>query len=93
MDLMAVLLLFIGIGIGFFIGFFFKKSKSNLNEDSSEVIKLSERLNNAITIHNEQKEQIAKLSNLKDELISNNSQLKEANQNLEIKLKEHKVHS
>ncbi len=92
MDLMGILLLIIGIAVGFALGWLLKKGNSNIgtSNDSGELIKLNERLKNAITIHTEQKESIENLSKEKELLISENSQLKEANQNLEEKLKEHK---
>jgi DNA recombination protein RmuC len=98
MDLSGILFLVVGITVGFFIGLFYKKSKSinglnnttdstNLNE---EIGALKGRLEAATDNYKEQKLAIENLANEKELLISENSQLKEANQNLEIRLKEHK---
>lgn len=96
MDLTGILLLIIGIAVGFALGWLLKKSKSNsgiIDSDSGqlkeEIASLKARLEGAVTNHKEQKEKIESLSIQKDDLISDNSQFKEANQNLEKKLTEH----
>ena len=99
MDLMGILLLIIGLVAGFFIGFLFKKTNNppqltvENNEENLkiEVATLSTRLESAIENYKEQKESIESLSHQKNELLTENAQLKEANQNLEAKLKEHKL--
>ena len=96
---MGILLLIIGLVAGFFIGFLFKKTNNppqltvENNEENLkiEVATLSTRLESAIENYKEQKESIESLSHQKNELLTENAQLKEANQNLEAKLKEHKL--
>jgi len=98
MDLMGILLLIIGLITGFFIGFLFKKinNSSQLtieNNDENlkiEIATLKTRLDSATENYKEQKNIIETLSSQKDKLISENSKLKEANQNLEEKLNDHK---
>jgi len=92
MDIMAILLLIIGIAVGFVFGWLLKKSKSiDGNSNVNELIKLNERLENAVKNHNEQKSDIQRLSEENKELIANNSQLNEANKNLDKKLHEQKA--
>lgn len=96
MDLMGIILLFIGIAIGFALGWLFKNNKSASNgEDTNslkeEVGSLTGRLSAAIENYKEQKEQIEKLSSQKDELLATNSQLQAENMNLTERLKEHKL--
>ncbi|PCI99227.1 MAG: DNA recombination protein RmuC [Flavobacteriales bacterium] len=99
MDLMGILLLVIGLVAGFFIGFLFKKtnmaaSSSEENNDENlkiEIATLKTRLDSATQNYKEQKETIEKLFSEKNGLLSENAQIKEANQNLETKLKEHKA--
>jgi DNA recombination protein RmuC len=97
MDLMAILLLIIGIAVGFALGWLLKKSNSvpeingsSNNQLNENIASLNARLEAAKENYIEQKKKIEALSILKDNLISDNSQLKEANQNLENKLNEHK---
>jgi DNA recombination protein RmuC len=97
MDLMGILLLIIGLVAGFFIGFLYKKNNASLpNEENNsdtliiEIATLTARLESAAENYKEQKLQIESLSNQKNQLISENAQFKEANQNLELKLKDHK---
>jgi DNA recombination protein RmuC len=98
MELMGILYLIVGIGIGFLIGKLIKKGSDsdNLDIDNSkelteELGTLKGRLNAAVENYQEQKEQIVNLSSQKETLISENSQLKESNQNLSDKLIEHKT--
>jgi len=96
---MGILLLVIGLVAGFFIGFLFKKtnmaaSSSEENNDENlkiEIATLKTRLDSATQNYKEQKETIEKLFSEKNGLLSENAQIKEANQNLETKLKEHKA--
>jgi len=98
MDLMGIVYLIVGIGIGFLIGKLLKKegSTDNLDTDNSkelteELGTLKGRLNAAVENYQEQKDLITTLSQQKETLISENSQLKESNQNLSEKLTEHKT--
>ncbi|MCO6499251.1 MAG: DNA recombination protein RmuC [Vicingus serpentipes] len=84
MSLAGILLLIIGIAIGFALGWILKKTK-----ESGDGI-LQGRLDAAIETFKEQKEQIQRLSIQKEELISKNSELNADKQNLLEKLKEHK---
>ncbi len=98
MDLIGILLLIIGLILGFFIGFLFKKNndsseiaiENNGDHLKIEIATLKTRLDSAIENYKEQKETIEKLSFHKNELLSENAQVKEANQNIKLKLKEHK---
>jgi len=97
MDLSGILFLIVGIGIGFFIGKLLKNQATTENKETDNSKELTEelgtlkgRLNAAVENYQEQKLQIESLSNQKEVFISENSQLKEANQNLVLKLKEHK---
>ena len=94
MDFMSILLLIIGIAIGFALGWLLKKSNTtgngNTDQLKEEIGTLNGRLTAAIDNYKEQKDKIDTLSGQKEQLISENSQLKEANQNLDTKLKEHK---
>jgi len=99
MDLMGIALLIIGLLVGFAIGFLYKKNKgsstlSQENDDSKsltiEITTLKTRLESAVENYKEQKDNIENLAGQKEQLISDNSQLKEANQNLDAKLKDHK---
>jgi len=97
MDLSGILFLIIGLVIGFVLGKFLKKDNSVLEKKNDDAEKLTEelgslkgRLNAAIENYQEQKQSIENLSNQKNQLLSENAQLKEANQNLESRLKEHK---
>lgn len=103
MDLIGIILLVIGITVGFALGWLLKNNKQNDNgqgSDSflaeisnlkSELSAANARLEGAIENHKEQKIQIEKLAAQKDELLSTNSQLLAENENLTIKLKEHKL--
>ncbi|MDG1477493.1 MAG: DNA recombination protein RmuC [Vicingaceae bacterium] len=95
---MGIVYLIVGIGIGFLIGKLLKKegNTDNLDADNSkelteELGTLKGRLNAAVENYQEQKDQITTLSQQKETLISENSQLKESNQNLSEKLIEHKT--
>ena len=95
---MGIVYLIVGIGIGFLIGKLLKKevNTDNLDTDNSkelteELGTLKGRLNAAVENYQEQKDQITTLSQQKETLISENSQLKESNQNLSEKLTEHKT--
>ena len=95
---MGIVYLIVGIGIGFLIGKLLKKegSTDNLDTDNSkelteELGTLKGRLNAAVENYQEQKDLITTLSQQKETLISENSQLKESNQNLSEKLTEHKT--
>ncbi|MBL4668064.1 MAG: DNA recombination protein RmuC [Flavobacteriales bacterium] len=97
MDLSGILFLIIGLVIGLVLGKFLKKDNSVLEKKNDDAEKLTEelgslkgRLNAAIENYQEQKQSIENLSNQKNQLLSENAQLKEANQNLESRLKEHK---
>ena len=96
MDLMGILLLIIGIAVGFALGWLLKKSNTNntsgsgiSNSSQEEIGTLKGRLDAAVENYKEQKLNIEVLAKEKETLISDNSQLKEANLNLEQKLKEH----
>ncbi|PCJ28093.1 MAG: DNA recombination protein RmuC [Flavobacteriales bacterium] len=97
MDLIGILLLVVGIGIGFILGWLFKKNTSNDSIGGKNTPQLKEeigtlkgRLDAAIENYKEQKINIENLSKENKGLLSENSQLKESNQNLETKLKDHK---
>ena len=94
---MGILLLVIGIAVGFALGWLLKKGNANsgiIGGDSGQLTEeigtLKGRLEGATNNYKEQKETIENLFKEKELLISENSTLKEANQNLEEKLKEHK---
>lgn len=95
MDLMGIILLIIGIAVGFALGWLLKNNKVSGNEDNSnsleEIGSLNGRLSAAVENYKEQKIQIEKLSLQKDELLATNSQLQTENENLTEKLKEHKL--
>lgn len=98
MDLLGIVYLIVGLGLGFFIGKSLNKKTGtdNSNQDNSkelteELGTLKGRLNAAVENYQEQKGQIENLSQQKENLISENSQLKESNQNLSEKLTEHKT--
>ncbi len=97
MDLMGIVYLIVGIGIGFLIGKILKKDANSEETDTDNSAQLTEelgtlkgRLNAAVENYQEQKNQITTLSEQKVTLVSENSQLKEANNNLTAKLAEHK---
>jgi len=90
---MGILLLIIGIAIGFALGWLLKKSNSSISDSSNpqeEIGNLNGRLESAIEKFREQKEQIDILSQQKEELIAHNSQLQTGNNNLNEKLIDHK---
>ena len=98
MDITAIILLIIGIAVGFALGWVLKKnngSDQNSTNDSEnlkgEIGNLNGRLESAIEKFKEQKEHIELLSQQKEELIALNSQLQTDNNNLNEKLKEHKL--
>ncbi len=97
MDLMGIILLIIGIGVGFALGWLLKKGNANdglmnnnADELKSEIGTLTGRLSAAVENYKEQKIQIEELLTQKEQLIANNSQLNTENQNLAIRLKEQK---
>ena len=97
MDFTAILLLILGLGIGFALGWLFKKSKQSEEVDNSEVEQLKQeiavlnsRIEAATENYKEQKLKIEELSLQKDELLSTNSQLATNNLNIEEKLKDQK---
>lgn len=97
MDFTAILLLILGIAIGFALGWLLKKSKSSENENNNEsealkqeIAVLKSRIEAAAENYKEQKQQIDVLSLQKDELLATNAQLAANNQNVEEKLKEQK---
>lgn len=103
MDLIGIILLIIGIAVGFALGWMLKNNKASGNEDDSnslleeinniknELSASKARLEAATENYKEQKEYITKLTLQKDELLSTNSQLQNENQNLTERLKEHKL--
>lgn len=95
MDLMGIILLIIGIAVGFALGWLMNNKKSGDGANNSDSLKeeigsLNGRLAAAVENYKEQKNQIEKLNTQKDELLANNAQLKTDNENLTLKLKEHK---
>ena len=97
MAITNILILIIGIAVGFALGWLLKKNNpdnelndTNANQLNETIASLNARIEAAKDNYKEQKDKIDTLSQQKDNLISDNSQLKEANQNLEHKLKEHK---
>jgi len=97
MAITTILILIIGIAVGFALGWLLKKNNpdnelndTNANQLNETIASLNARIEAAKDNYKEQKDKIDTLSQQKDNLISDNSQLKEANQNLEHKLKEHK---
>jgi len=98
MDITSIILLIIGITVGFALGWLLKKSNAtgSLNETNSDLLKeengtLKGRLDAATENYREQKSQIELLSKEKEQFISVNAQLKADNQNLLLKLTEHKA--
>jgi DNA recombination protein RmuC len=106
MDLMGILLLIIGIAVGFGLGWLFKKNNSEptenntteleelnkkINELSLEKGQLTGKIDTSRDIFRDQKETLDKLSGQKNELLSENAQLKEACQNLTNKLTDQKT--
>lgn len=103
MDLIGIILLIIGIAVGFALGWLLKNNKITSNEQNpdtlleelsklkSELSAANARLEGATENYKEQKIQIERLALQKDELLSTNSQLQTENENLALKLKEHKL--
>jgi DNA recombination protein RmuC len=106
MDLMGILLLIIGIAVGFGLGWLFKKNNSEptenntteleelnkkINELSLEKGQLTGKIDTSRDVFRDQKETLDKLSGQKNELLSENAQLKEACQNLTNKLTDQKT--
>ncbi len=102
MDLMGIILLIIGIAVGFALGWLLKNNKASVNEDSSSLLEELNKLKTDLSAANarleaatenylEQKTQLEKLGSQKDELLATNSQLQTENLNLTEKLKEHKL--
>ena len=105
MDLMGILLLVIGIAVGFGLGWLFKKNNSEptennnyeleelnkkINELSLEKGELTGKIDTSRDVFRDQKETLNKLSEQKNELLSENAQLKEACQNITNKLADQK---
>lgn len=95
MDLTGIILLIVGIAVGFGLGWLLKKNSASTDTDNSSTLKeeigsLNGRLAAAVENYKEQKEQIEKLTLQKDELLATNSQLQADNENLTQRLKEHK---
>ena len=97
MSVAGIILLIIGIAVGFALGWLLQKSRSSsTSEDyNSDHLKeengsLKGRLDAATENYREQKSQIESLSKEKEQYISMNSQLKADNHNLNLKLEEHK---
>ena len=103
---MGILLLIIGIAVGFGLGWLFKKNNSEptenntteleelnkkINELSLEKGQLTGKIDTSRDIFRDQKETLDKLSGQKNELLSENAQLKEACQNLTNKLTDQKT--
>lgn len=94
MDLTEIILLIIGLGIGFALGWLLKKNQSPnsfIDGESSEMGMMKGRLEAAAETFKTQKLQIETLTSQKEELISKNAELLADNQNLLEKLKEHKT--
>ena len=95
MDLTGIILLIVGIAVGFGLGWLLKKNSASTDTDNTSTLKeeigsLNGRLAAAVENYKEQKEQIEKLTLQKDELLATNSQLQADNENLTQRLKEHK---
>tara|TARA_B100000809_G_scaffold117485_1_gene115810 strand:+ start:4907 stop:6268 length:1362 start_codon:yes stop_codon:yes gene_type:complete len=105
MDLMGILLLVIGIAVGFGLGWLFKRNNSEptennnyeleelnkkINELSLEKGELTGKIDTSRDVFRDQKETLNKLSEQKNELLSENAQLKEACQNITNKLADQK---
>ncbi len=103
---MGIILLIIGIAVGFGLGWLLKKGNSEtsennnseleelnkkINELSLEKGELTGKINTSRDVFKEQKESLDKLSDQKNQLLSENAQLKEAHQNVSSKLKEQKT--
>lgn len=103
---MGILLLIIGIAVGFGLGWLFKKNNSEptenntteleelnkkINELSLEKGQLTGKIDTSRDVFRDQKETLDKLSGQKNELLSENAQLKEACQNLTNKLTDQKT--
>ncbi|MFB0925570.1 MAG: DNA recombination protein RmuC, partial [Vicingaceae bacterium] len=103
---MGILRVIIGIAVGFGLGWLFKKNNSDptenntteleelnkkINELSLEKGQLTGKIDTSRDIFRDQKETLDKLSGQKNELLSENAQLKEACQNLTNKLTDQKT--
>jgi len=120
MDLMGIVLLILGIGIGFALGWLLKKGiavtpennnselevvnkrisdatferevlNKKINNLSLEKGELTGKINTSRDIFKEQKENLERLSEQKNSLLIENSQLKESNQNISNKLTHQKA--
>ncbi len=102
---MGILLLVIGIAVGFGLGWLFKRNNSEptennnyeleelnkkINELSLEKGELTGKIDTSRDVFRDQKETLNKLSEQKNELLSENAQLKEACQNITNKLADQK---
>jgi DNA recombination protein RmuC len=94
MDLMSIILLIIGIAVGFALGWLLKKNSQTSDGSGDNLLvensSLKTRVDAAAENYKEQKAQIENLLKQKEELIATNSQVLTENQNLSEKLKEHK---
>jgi len=96
MDLTAILLLIIGLGIGFTLGLLFSKSRrtptnnSNATDFERKIGSLNGRLTAASENYKEQKISIENLSKQKEILIAEVAHFKTSNQNLQKKLEDQK---
>jgi DNA recombination protein RmuC len=96
MDIMAIILLILGIGIGFALGWLFKKNTTDapVFNNSDDLLKengeLNGRLKNATEVFKEQKDKLDELNTEKEKLISEVAHFKTSNQNLQNRLEEQK---
>jgi DNA recombination protein RmuC len=105
MDLMGIILLIIGIAIGFALGWLYTKGNDSSPDNSLELDELNKKINDlslekgeltgkintSRDVFIEQKGNLEKLSEQKNLLLSENAQLKEAHQNVSNKLIEQKT--
>lgn len=104
MEYLSAIFLIIGILIGFSFGFLLRKSKTEANSESALMDELQQKittlsnengmLNGRIETSREvfkgQEEKFIHLESEKNRLLSENARLANENQNIELKLKEHK---
>ncbi|MCB0402620.1 MAG: DNA recombination protein RmuC [Flavobacteriales bacterium] len=89
---MSIILLIIGLAVGFALGWLSRKNRVPAGNDTSsnEAGVLKGRLDAAAETFRTQKEQLEQLGKQKEELLSKNAELLANNQNLSEKLLEHK---